>query len=351
MTARLAALAAFATATLAAAYVIDVGGVLAGALLAGASLTARLPTNPLAPADPLVIGCTLGALIVEAVVLGWRESSLRRVALGSDRSVRTDAMYTLIWASGLMTALGAVMTLGTASAVQGIIERWVGLGVFVSAPLSLAVPCGLIWMSFTSYWQHRLGHSRWLWPLHKSHHAPTSFAVLTVFRAHPIEATLSTIMDGVAFGVIGFSAEAMMLTVLISGVWPLFIHSNILSLGRLESLGVCTPNGHLVHHSVDPRHHNTNFGGLVNVWDRLFGTYVVPPADVAALAIGVDDSARVHNTERPFRAIWIQTMLWIDQVRQESRPAERALPFNRLRPRSPSTALRAASARREAAAL
>jgi hypothetical protein len=60
MTGRLAALGAFAAATLAAGYVIDIGRALASALLAGVSLTAaRLPTNPLASADTMVIVCTL----------------------------------------------------------------------------------------------------------------------------------------------------------------------------------------------------------------------------------------------------------------------------------------------------
>jgi hypothetical protein len=52
MTGRLAAFAAFAAATLAARYVLDVGGALASALLGGASpASVRLPTNPLASAD------------------------------------------------------------------------------------------------------------------------------------------------------------------------------------------------------------------------------------------------------------------------------------------------------------
>jgi sterol desaturase/sphingolipid hydroxylase (fatty acid hydroxylase superfamily) len=322
LTSRLVRLAGFAAGAVASAYLFKIAGVVAEAALSGGlPETAALPTNPLPSSGTTFLAMLGGMIFLEVVLLGWRESSLRQLATQEDASAATDVLYLMLWLSGVMDVLAAAMTLGLASVIAAQVERLGGLGVFLDAPLWLGLPGALLAMSFTQYGKHRAVHSRWFWPLHKSHHAPTRFTVANAFRSHPIDLGLGVAANGLVLGLLGFAPEAIVIGRLCLGVMAVFLHSNIRSLGWLETIGLCTPNGHLIHHSTDPRHYNRNLGTMFNVWDRLFGTYAPPPAGVAAFAIGVDDSASVHNTERPIRAIRVQTLLWLDELRREVRSA------------------------------
>jgi sterol desaturase/sphingolipid hydroxylase (fatty acid hydroxylase superfamily) len=52
-----------------------------------------------------------------------------------------------------------------------------------------------------------------------------------------------------------------------------------ISFGALDNY-ILSPHWHQLHHSADPRHYDKNFGLLLSVWDRMFGTAFVPdPAE------------------------------------------------------------------------
>jgi sterol desaturase/sphingolipid hydroxylase (fatty acid hydroxylase superfamily) len=66
---------------------------------------------------------------------------------------------------------------------------------------------------------------------------------------------------------------------------------------------VVTPDMHRVHHSIDPRETNSNFGFNVPWWDRLFGTYRAQPhAGHEAMTIGIEQF-------RAPRELWLDRML------------------------------------------
>jgi len=64
----------------------------------------------------------------------------------------------------------------------------------------------------------------------------------------------------------------------IDGTWGAFIHvgENIIKDGRLGFLHhiLLTPSHHRVHHAKNPEYMDTNFCNLLNIWDKVFGTYV-----------------------------------------------------------------------------
>lgn len=69
----------------------------------------------------------------------------------------------------------------------------------------------------------------------------------------------------------------LLLIMFIDGVWGGFIHigENMIRDGRLGFLGrfILTPSHHRVHHAKNPLYMDTNFCNLLNIWDRIFGTY------------------------------------------------------------------------------
>jgi sterol desaturase/sphingolipid hydroxylase (fatty acid hydroxylase superfamily) len=91
-------------------------------------------------------------------------------------------------------------------------------------------------------------------------------------------------------------------------------HSNAYGLAPLETLGLVTPAGHRVHHGNEERFYNRNFGELLNVWDRLFGTYRPPPGDPREIVLGVDEMHVPYNTNNIARALWPQALDWLAAI-------------------------------------
>jgi sterol desaturase/sphingolipid hydroxylase (fatty acid hydroxylase superfamily) len=86
----------------------------------------------------------------------------------------------------------------------------------------------------------------------------------------------------------------------------MFNHGNVrlpAGIDRVLRLLVVTPDMHRVHHSVNPRETNSNFGFNVPWWDRLFGTYrAQPQTGHVAMTIGIEQF-------RTPRELWLDRML------------------------------------------
>lgn len=160
---------------------------------------------------------------------------------------------------------------------------WISLGLPSahldrSLPLALYMPIALLVVTFTAYWSHRLMHRVPLfWNIHKIHHSVDNLNFTSAVHSHFLEllvhtpthlaATLLLGTDLVApFGIIFMAIDYL-------------AHSNVrVDFGKLTYI-VCTPQAHRVHHSIDERHFDTNFGNTFMIWDHLFGTFYYDPND------------------------------------------------------------------------
>lgn len=135
----------------------------------------------------------------------------------------------------------------------------------------------------SKYIVHRALH-RWpiLWCFHKVHHTAETLTPLTVYRTHPVEGVIfalrSIAVQGVAVATFMyfFGSRVELATILGVNVF-LFLfnaagsnlrHSHVwLSYGRFMERFLISPAQHQIHHSVDPRHHDRNFGAVLAIWD------------------------------------------------------------------------------------
>jgi len=129
--------------------------------------------------------------------------------------------------------------------------------------------------------------------------------------------------------VIGAPAVAVLAFEVILNAASIFNHSNISlppAVDRVLRLFLVTPDMHRVHHSVEPRETNANFGFSVPWWDRMFGTYLAQPAKGhLGMAIGIEQF-------RTPRDLWLDRML-VQPLR--GRPADGAAkaPFDTREPK------------------
>lgn len=128
----------------------------------------------------------------------------------------------------------------------------------------------LVW-----YWYHRFGHEvNFFWCAHVVHHQSEDFnftvsARITIFQA---------IARGLFWSIlplIGFDPKMITILLLIHGAYPFFTHTQLIGkLGWLEKIFV-TPSHHRVHHSSNLAYLDKNYGDVLIIWDKLFGTYAV----------------------------------------------------------------------------
>lgn len=138
-----------------------------------------------------------------------------------------------------------------------------------------------------------------LWMVHSVHHTDQEVDVTTANRHHPIESvirfgftTLAVVIGGIPIGVV-LMYQSM------SVVASQYTHANIGipdAIDRLLSIVLVTPNMHKVHHHYRLPYTDSNYGNILSVWDRMFGTYrYLRPSDIR---YGVDifpDEAQNRN--------------------------------------------------------
>jgi len=132
----------------------------------------------------------------------------------------------------------------------------------------------LIMTDFIWYWYHRLAHEvNILWGAHVVHHQSEDFnytvsARITVFQA------FARMMFWSVLPVIGFPPAMIISVQLVHGLYPFFIHTRTIGkLGVLEYIFV-TPSHHRVHHACNEQYLDKNYGDVLIIWDKLFGTFI-----------------------------------------------------------------------------
>lgn len=127
----------------------------------------------------------------------------------------------------------------------------------------------LIW-----YWYHRFAHEiNVFWAVHVVHHQSEDFNYTVAARITVFQAVVRSLFWSV-LPLIGFPPEMITLFLLIHGLYPFFTHTQTVSkLGWLEYVFV-TPSHHRVHHSSNIEYLDKNYGDVLIIWDKLFGTFV-----------------------------------------------------------------------------
>jgi sterol desaturase/sphingolipid hydroxylase (fatty acid hydroxylase superfamily) len=122
------------------------------------------------------------------------------------------------------------------------------------------------------YWvQHYINHKvPFLWRLHSIHHSQKELNFFTDFRYHPLEYVVRHTFITIPFLFLSINPPLIVGVAVVKEWYSRFYHGNIrTSLGPLKYILV-TPQSHRVHHSMEPRHRDMNFGAIFVFWDFIF---------------------------------------------------------------------------------
>jgi sterol desaturase/sphingolipid hydroxylase (fatty acid hydroxylase superfamily) len=177
------------------------------------------------------------------------------------------------------------------------------VGFWEALPAVLPILAAIVLMEFAAYWRHRLEHVRALWLFHATHHADEAMNWLSVRRKHPVGEVLSLVIDTLLVIMLGLPFWAIGVGLLIRSWWGYFIHADVpWTLGVFGKVFI-SPAAHRLHHIRDEELMGSNYGNMLTLWDRLFGTYV-DPAPYVNCATGIAEGTRDAWGElvRPFEA-------------------------------------------------
>jgi len=146
-------------------------------------------------------------------------------------------------------------------------------------PLSFLLLFLLVDLCF--YLFHLAAHRiRFLWGVHEVHHASEHFNFTVAFRQSVLYAFVGAYVFFIPAVLIGFSPEWVLGTLAANLLFQLLTHTQW--VGRLPAAVEWlfnTPSNHRVHHGRNPRYIDRNMGGVLMIWDHLFGTYVAEDPD------------------------------------------------------------------------
>jgi len=230
----------------------------------------------MASEDLIRVGSYLSVLGVMAT---WELLAPRRM-LTASKLCRWGGNLTIVILNTVIARLffmGGVVAVATMAQDRG----W-GLLNWFDGPVWLELGLAVVALDFIIYWQHQVFHFvPILWRFHMMHHSDLDLDVSSGVRFHPVEIVISTVVKGVAVIALGVAPLAVVAFEIVLNGTSLFNHSNVkipLSIEPILRWFVVTPDMHRIHHSVDPRETNSNYGFNVPWWDRLFGTYCAEPA-------------------------------------------------------------------------
>jgi sterol desaturase/sphingolipid hydroxylase (fatty acid hydroxylase superfamily)/uncharacterized membrane protein YhhN len=131
----------------------------------------------------------------------------------------------------------------------------------------------LLLYDFCYYWLHRAGHEvAILWAAHVVHHQSQDYNLSTALRQTSSGELLAWVFY-VPMALLGVPPLVFAIEALVDLLYQFWVHTeHIPKLGWFDRV-FCSPSNHRVHHAVNDRYLDRNYGGILVLWDRLFGSF------------------------------------------------------------------------------
>ena len=207
------------------------------------------------------------------------------------------------------------LAMGLGNVVVNLGWKLVVVAVYAAAylltPVHLSAGNPLTWVALfvaddvAYYWYHRTHHTiRVLWASHVVHHSSEYYNLSTALRQP--WTPFSSLPYWLPLALIGFPPWMILLAQSWSLLYQFFIHTErVDKLWQPIELVLNTPSHHRVHHGAQSQYLDKNYGGILIVWDRLFGTF---EPEGERVRYGLTKNINTYNPVRvathEFAAIW-----------------------------------------------
>ncbi len=174
---------------------------------------------------------------------------------------------------------------------------------------------GFFLVEFAYYWLHRFGHEiRWMWASHSVHHSPTSITFSGAYRLAVTGVFSGMFVFFLPLMILGFAPKMIFTIFALNLIFQFFLHTELVpKLGFLEKI-LNTPSHHRVHHAINDQYIDKNYGGILIIFDRMFGTYAVEDKQVP-IAYGLIGKTPTLNPIKLFFQEWMAIFTDLRQAR------------------------------------
>jgi alkylglycerol monooxygenase len=175
---------------------------------------------------------------------------------------------------GMLSQISAVLTrlfrIGIYTAVFSWVSFWHN-DAFWTSPIGWLL--ALVFYDFCYYWLHRAGHEvAVFWAAHVVHHQSQDYNLSTALRQTSSGALLGWIFY-LPMAVAGVPPLVFGVVALVDLLYQYWVHTeHVGKLGWFDRW-FCSPSNHRVHHAVNDGYLDRNYGGILVVWDRMFGSF------------------------------------------------------------------------------
>lgn len=192
-------------------------------------------------------------------------------------------------------------------ASEWIRQGYAALGVpavpaafWAGVPIWLLAPFAVLAHDFVDYWNHRILHLKWLWPIHAVHHSDPDVNGLTAYRVHMLEGLVMWGSYTLLLTWLGLPADAIGFGAVLLALHNIYVHIDVDWGHGPFRLLLASPRFHRWHHADVVEAYGKNLANVFPFYDWLFGTYRVPGACDAPLgARGVPKNDVVQLTLFP----------------------------------------------------
>ena len=178
------------------------------------------------------------------------------------------------------------ISLGMLSQISAVLTRLLRVGIYTAVYASVALfpneafwttwygwLIALVFYDFCYYWLHRAGHEcAVFWAAHVVHHQSQAYNLSTALRQTSSGALLGWIFY-LPMALAGVPPLVFGVVALIDLLYQYWVHTeHVGQLGWFDRW-FCSPSNHRVHHAVNDGYLDRNYGGILIIWDRLFGSF------------------------------------------------------------------------------
>ncbi|TNE63833.1 MAG: sterol desaturase family protein [Alphaproteobacteria bacterium] len=175
-------------------------------------------------------------------------------------------------------------------------------------------------VEFAYYWHHRLSHQiRWFWATHSVHHSSNHMNLTSAGRLGWTGLISGHTLFYAPLVWLGYAPLLVVGTLALSLFYQFWLHTEVIGrLGPLERV-FNTPSHHRVHHACNYQYIDRNFGGVLIIFDKLFGTFM-PETEQPRYGL-----ATPHRHLNPVRIAFHEWLKMVADVRAAERPWHRFL--------------------------
>ena len=238
----------------------------------------------------IALPIVLGLICLEVILSNYLNLSVYKTG---------DTLGTIGLLSG--NIIVSLLIKGSTLAFHFFLYQYKLFDLISTIPICLHWVLTFIFIDFIYYFYHRISHrSRFLWAVHMSHHSSEEMNFAVAFRQAWL-GPVSKIPFFMVLPLIGFDPIIVAVAGVLSTLWGIFGHTQIVKkLGPIEWIFV-TPSHHRVHHGSNETYIDKNYGNFLIIWDKFFGTF---EAETEKVKYGLVKNVNTFNPIKITFMVW-----------------------------------------------